>query len=160
MVTVKKDGELTLSEGVSIPCYVLEDGTRVLSGRAMQSALSMVDESEEGKQTHGTRLGRYLDQKSLKPFIYKGKEQDHFEPIICYKGEQKIHGYEATVMVDICDGFLQARKEIKLSPRQKIIADQCEILVRSFAKHSNVANPRSINTAKIINAHTQVKRKI
>lgn len=30
--------------------------------------------------------------------------------------------------------FLQARKEIELSPRQAIIADQCEILIRAFAR--------------------------
>ena len=52
---------------------------------------------------------------------------------------KKSNGYEATVLIDICDAFLQARKEINLSPRQKIIADQCEILVRSFAKVGLIA---------------------
>jgi len=36
--------------------------------------------------------------------------------------------------VDICDGILEARNNIELSARQQIIAEQCEILVRSFAK--------------------------
>ena len=40
----------------------------------------MVDDSEDGKKT-GARLVRYLGQKSLEPFIYKGKELGHFEPI-------------------------------------------------------------------------------
>jgi hypothetical protein len=75
------EGEITLGETV-ISCYVLKDGTRVLSGRGMQEALSMVDEVEEGKQKAGTRLTRYLGQKSLKPFIYKGKELDHFDRLI------------------------------------------------------------------------------
>ncbi|PCJ27924.1 MAG: hypothetical protein COA97_02565 [Flavobacteriales bacterium] len=97
----------------------------------------MVD--DDGKDTAGTRLTRYLDQKTLKPFIYSGKEMGHFNPIICYKGNKKINGYEATILIDICDAFLQARKEIKLSTRQKIIADQCEILVRSFAKVGLIA---------------------
>lgn len=136
--TIKYEGELDLN-GLVIPCYVLEDGTRVLSGRGMQDALSMVEEGEEGKQKAGTRLNRYLSQKTLNSFIFKGKEADHYEPLICYKGNAKIHGYEATILIDICDAFLQARKEIKLSPRQKIIADQCEILVRSFAKVGLIA---------------------
>ena len=51
-------GELELGN-TSIPCYVLEDGTRVLSGRGMQESLKMVD-SENGAQTAGTRLARYL----------------------------------------------------------------------------------------------------
>lgn len=135
---IKHEGELDLN-GIKIPCYVLEDGTRVLSARAMQNALKMVDEAEDNKQTAGTRLTRYLTQKSLKPYIYKGKDEDHFKPILCHKGESKINGYEATSLVDICDGILQARKEIKLSPRQKIIADQCETLVRAFAKIGIIA---------------------
>lgn len=136
--TIKYEGEINLN-GLIIPCYVLENGTRVLSGRAMQNALKMVDEAEKGKGTAGTRLARHLSQKSLKEFIFKGKGEDHFEPILCYKGDSKINGYEATVLADICDGFLEARKEIHLSPRQKIIADQCEILIRGFARVGIIA---------------------
>lgn len=130
---ISHEGILNLG-GISIPCYVLQDGTRVLSGRGMQEALKMVDETEDGKQTAGTRLNRYLNQKSLNPFIYKDKELDHFNPIICYKGTQKINGYEATILADICEAFLEARKSIELSVRQRIIADQCEILIRAFAR--------------------------
>jgi hypothetical protein len=77
---IKYDGIIELNN-TNIECYVLEDGTRVLSSREMQKVLSMVDDAEEGKQTAGTRLTRYLNQKSLKPFIYNGKEEDHFKPI-------------------------------------------------------------------------------
>lgn len=132
---VKYSGAIDLG-GFSIPCYILEDGRRVLSGRGMQSALKMVDED---KETPGQRLMRYLTQKSLTPFIFKDKEPDHFEPLVCFSGGQKINGYEASVLIDLCDGFLEARKHIKLSPRQFIIAEQCEILVRSFAKVGLIA---------------------
>lgn len=59
---IKYKGELDLN-GMTIPCYVLEDGTRILSGRGLQEALKMTD-AEEGKQTSGTRLARYLNQKN------------------------------------------------------------------------------------------------
>ena len=117
--------------------YILENGTRVLSGNQMQVALKMVDEFEVNKS--GSRLARYLTQKTLKPFLYKGKEVGHFEPLICYKGDSKINGFEATILVDVCDGVLEARKNIKLSARQEIIATQCEILLRSFAKIGIIA---------------------
>ncbi|MEO7048978.1 MAG: P63C domain-containing protein [Ferruginibacter sp.] len=133
---IVKEGELTLA-GTIIPCYVLQNGTRVLSGNVMQVALNMVDEDEVNKS--GSRLARYLNQKSLKPFLYKDKEVGHFDPLICYKGDTKINGYEATVLADICDGFLEARKHIKLSARQEIIASKCEILMRSFAKVGIIA---------------------
>lgn len=129
---VKYRGELDLA-GMKIPCYVLEDGTRVISGRGMQESLKMVD-VEDGKQTAGTRLTRYLNQKSLNPFFSKYLSSDHFEPLICSDGGKKINGYKADILADICDVFLQARKEIELSVRQSIIAEQCEILMRAFAR--------------------------
>lgn len=122
------EGEITLGETI-IPCYVLEDGTRVLSGNAMQNALNLQEDTDNKS---GTRLARYLSQKTLQPFIYKDKDPGHYEPIECFRGDQKTNGYEATVLADICDAFLEARKEITLSSRQKIIADQCEILIRGF----------------------------
>ncbi|MCT0437875.1 P63C domain-containing protein [Lactococcus lactis] len=127
------EGEINLA-GYVIPCYVLEDGTRVLSGRAMQNALKMVDESENGSQTSGKRLDRYLEQKTLEPFIYKEKDRSMFSPLTCYKGGSKINGYDAEILADICEAFLDARNNIKLAPRQKIIADQAEILMRGFAR--------------------------
>lgn len=130
--TVKYRGELDLN-GLKIPCYVLNDGTRVLSGRGLQEALKMVD-TEEGKQTAGTRLSRYLSQKSLKPFVDKYLSSDHFLPLNCYDGGKQFNGYKAEILPDICDMFLQARKEIELSTRQSIIAEQCEILIRAFAR--------------------------
>ena len=135
---VKYPGELDLA-GFKLPCFVLEDGTRVLSGRGMANALKMVGEVEKGKEKPGNILKKYLGQKSLESFIYKEKTPEHFEPIICYIGGTKTHGYEATLLVDICDAFLEARNSKHLSPRQKIIADQCEILVRSFAKVGIIA---------------------
>ncbi|RHZ37313.1 P63C domain-containing protein [endosymbiont GvMRE of Glomus versiforme] len=133
---VKYKGKLDLA-GFELPCFVLEDGIRVLSSRGMQDALKMVDEN--GEQERGPRLKRYLDQKSLQSFIYRDKNPAHFDPIICYDGKNEIHGYEATRLVDFCDGMLEARKNIHLSPRQKTIADQCEILLRSFAKVGIIA---------------------
>lgn len=132
------EGEITLGEMI-IPCYVLEDGTRVLSGRGLQEALKMVDTDEESKPTSGARLNRYLEQKSLQTYIYKGKEPGHYDPIICYQGDKKINGFEATILADICDAFLEARNNISLSSRQKIIADQCEILIRGFARIGIIA---------------------
>lgn len=133
---IKCKGELHLGD-FSIPCYVLDDGRRVLSGRGMQEALKMVDDN---KTASGQRILRYLNQKSLNPFIFKDKEPGHFEPLVCYDGNAQINGYEATVLIDICDGILEARKHlITLSPRQSIIAEQCEILVRSFAKVGLIA---------------------
>ena len=124
--------------GMKIPCYVLGDNTRVISGRGMQEALKMVD-VEDGKQTAGTRLTRYLNQKTLNPFISKYLDLDHFNPIICFDKGKTIHGYQAGILADICDAFLEARNTIPLSPRQEIIAAQCEVIMRAFARVGIIA---------------------
>ena len=134
---VKYRGELDLN-GTKIPCYVLGNGTRVISGRGMQEALKMVD-TEDGKQTAGTRLVRYLNQKSLNPFISKYIELDHLSPLVCNDNGKVLHGYKATALADICDAFLEARKHVTLSSRQAIIAAQCEILMRAFARLGIIA---------------------
>src|SRR5436190_1506403 len=133
---VKYKGELDLL-GKKIPCYVLEDGTRVLSDRKSQETLGMVDEGD--KSASGKRLVRYLEQKSLQPFLYKGKKAVHYDPLICYDGNQKISGRKATSLIDICDAFLEARKSIKLDTRQTIIAKESEIIVRATAKVGIIA---------------------
>jgi hypothetical protein len=130
---VKYRGELDLL-GFKIPCYVLEDRTRVLSGRGIQNVLKMTDEND--KQSSGIKLGQNLNQKSLQPFINQAKTSGHFEPIICRDGNKKIHGHKASLLPDICNIYLEARRNIQLSPRQRIIANQCEILVGALAKVS------------------------
>lgn len=135
MAKITHSGQINLGD-LKVDCYVLEDGRRVISGLGMQSALKMLDDDS---QPGGSRLTRHLNQKSLEPFLQKAKEQGHLDPIICYKGEQRINGYESYALLDICDAFLEARKHIELGERQKRIAEQCEIIVRSFAKLGLIA---------------------
>lgn len=133
---IKCRGELHLGE-FSIPCYVLEDGRRVLSGRKMQEALKMVDEA--GQKSSGHRLPVFMRRKSLEPFVAKYLGVGTLDPIVCYDGGTKINGYRAEALADICEVFLEARKHIELTSRQQIIADQCEILMRGFARVGIIA---------------------
>lgn len=134
---IRNRGELNLA-GIIIPCYVLEDGTRVLSGRKTQEALKMVDES--GEKASGHRMSVFLSRKNIKPFIDKYLAMGTLTSIDCYDGRKKIKGYRAEALADICDVFLEARKEnVDLTARQRIIADQCEILMRAFARVGIIA---------------------
>lgn len=140
MKKIKYNGKLDLN-GYIIPCYVLEDGTRILSGRGLQDALKLLPPSDKSaEQRGGGEIKRFFNQKWFKSLIFKEEELVHFQPIISYLGDQKINGYEATVLADICDLVLQARTAGILSTdRQKAIADQCEILIRAFAKVGIIA---------------------
>ncbi len=50
-----------------VECYVLEDGTRVLSGRGMQEALGFGGQAK----AHGSRLRAFLELDAIKPFVNK-----------------------------------------------------------------------------------------
>lgn len=134
---VKYEGELDLN-GFIIPCYVLEDGARIISGNQMQEALKLFPDAAKIKS--GSRLARLLAYESIKSLIANKYDPGHFEPIICYNGNQKINGYEATVLADICEIMLDARVlGLLTGERQKQIANQCEILIRSFARVGIIA---------------------
>jgi len=136
---ITHEGELDIN-GLKIPCFVLDDGTRVLSGRGMQEALRIRDKPEDNKKRGGYILPTFFDSSAFKPLINNKLELAKSSPIICYKGNLKIHGYEATILADLCDLVLEARKQgAKFTKRQKIVADQCEVLMRAFAKVGIIA---------------------
>lgn len=110
-----------------------------MSGRGFQEAVRIRDRVE-GEKRGGYILPTFLASKTLNPFIESKLEVAKLEPIICYRGNQKIHGYEATVLADVCDAILEARRSgVHFTERQSIVAGQCEILMRSFAKVGIIA---------------------
>ena len=118
-----------------IPCYVLADGTRVLSGRGMQTALAL-------GQRHGTLLKSFLGNNNIKPYIPEELAMALASPIRFIRpgrGGKLAVGFEATILPDICDVLLRARKENNLTPKQLVVADQCEMLTRAFAKVGIIA---------------------
>lgn len=126
---------------LEIPCYVTETKERVLSGRGMQEALRLVDEeSPASGQKPGSRMDRFLGTKSLKPLIYKDRTSDHFSPVKFKFEGTVINGYRAEILADICDAMLEARDKGMLdTERKKIIAKQCDVLIRGFARIGIIA---------------------
>lgn len=113
-----------------IQCYVLEDGTAVLSGRGMQDALAL-------GQGHGALLKSFLDDKAIKPFIDNDLAMVLESPIRFTRpgrGGKPAVAYEATILTKICRAVLRARREGKLdSAFLQRIADECEIIVAAFS---------------------------
>jgi hypothetical protein len=123
---------------LEIPCYVLEDETRVLHQRGMVNALGMARGSSGG--SGGDRLAKFVIGKSLNPYISNKLIEVTQNPLKFRTSKGSIaYGYEATVLVDICEAVLEARKENALQKQQLHIAVQCEIVVRSLAKVGIIA---------------------
>jgi hypothetical protein len=124
---------------IEIPCYVLEDETRVLSQRGVVGGLGMRYGSSriEGAD----RLSAFLQGKLLSPFVSNELLTLIANPIRFRRsgGGNLAFGYPATIMADLCDVVLAARKAGVLQKQQEHIADRCEILLRGFARVGIIA---------------------
>jgi hypothetical protein len=118
-----------------LECYVLEGGKRVLSGRGMQEAIGL------GK-SHGALLKEFMSQDIVKSFIPNDLAMAFENPVRFIRpgrGGRPAIAYEATILPKLCDAILEARKQKKLTQKQREIADQCEIVVRVLSKVGIIA---------------------
>lgn len=127
----------TLKVGdLSIPCFVLDNGIRVISGRGMTAAIGM--------KGRGQGMLRIPTHKTLKPFIDKDLDVAIQNPIKFFgfspKQSTPTPGYEATILLQICEVILTARDHGALKTPQEIrYAQYCDALVRAFAKVGIIA---------------------
>jgi hypothetical protein len=126
---------------IEIPCYVLDDGRRVLVTRGLQQGIGM---STGGGTGGAQRLARFVARLEGKG-IEVAELTARIERPIKFKIETSVgaaiaHGYEATILADICDAVLQVRKlEKGLQKQQLHIAEQCELLMRGFSRVGIIA---------------------
>ena len=126
------DHPLTIGE-MEIPCYVLEDGRRVLSQSGMIAALGMARGDD--------RVVSFAESARLSPYVSSELLTAIKNPIKFRvpRGGPQAFGYEATILADICEAVLSARDDNALQKQQWHIAKQCEILVRGFARVGIIA---------------------
>jgi hypothetical protein len=124
-------GEINVAN-VTIPCYVLEDGTRVITQTGMAKALGM---------GRFAQLPKFTSSQTLKPFIplTLSDLSDSSIMFTMAHGGSPAHGYQASILVQVCDAVFEANKQGKLLKQQEHIAKQCEILLRGFAQIGIIA---------------------
>jgi hypothetical protein len=121
--------------GFDVDCYVLDDEARtaVISQRGMGETL--------GYSKSGSRIPRLINGKNIAPFAGPELTEKLENPLI-FLGQpagpnippQKIHGYDVTILIDICKAILAADVAGKLTANQKKIAQQARIIVNASAK--------------------------
>lgn len=130
---------------VELACYVLEDGTRVLSQRGLQTGIGM---STSGGSFGEQRLPAFalsIAEKSKEIIDLHARSTALAERLknpIRFRppgNGPAAYGYEATTLADLCDVVLAARAAGKLQKQQEHIAAQAELLVRGFARVGIIA---------------------
>lgn len=127
-----KDTPLILGEQ-SIECYVLEDGTRVFSGNGLQKALQFPQSA--GGSALVSMLNTGLLSEKLTDDI-KNKLISRKEFIRPGAGGKlsTTYGYDATLLIDICNLLIECRELGILTPKQEEYARTAQIIISSVAK--------------------------
>lgn len=126
------DRPLKIGEAI-IPCYVLEDETRVLTVAGVTEGLGL---ARGGSMVAGmNRLELFANGKIIKPFFPNELTERVHSPIIFLTPTGgKAYGYSAEIIVELCEAILAARQAGVLQKQQLGIAQQCEILTRGLAR--------------------------
>lgn len=121
-------GKLKIGDADFI-CYVLDNGKRVLTQREV---VRLFTGHAKGN------LDRYLKAGNLQPYIDKDLISQS-ERFALPGSHIQSNGFEATLILDICDAYLKAREDGELFESQELFARQAEIITRACAKIGIIA---------------------
>lgn len=127
------EGAVPLGE-FTIPCAVLEDGTRVLSRIEFIRTIGRKGKAKGGRRyDEESKIPVFLTAANLKPFISDDLlENSAPVPFYGLNGQMRM-GYRADLLRSVCDVFLDAKIAGALQPNQEHIAIRCRILNKAFA---------------------------
>jgi hypothetical protein len=123
---------------VEIECYVLQDGTRVITQASFLQSLGRHRKANVRRET-AARIPAILQGKALSQFltpeILEKAEPVRFRP----PNGGRANGYNAELLPVVCELYLQARDAGALDRQQEHVAVQAEILIRGLARVGIIA---------------------
>lgn len=128
-----------------ITCYVLEDGTRVLSQEGFLGALGRARKAKGGHGATATaemgvdRVPSFLAANNLKPFISKELIESTTPVVFRTSAGVKAFGYRADLLPKVCRVYLEARDDGVLLAGQKHVARAADLLMRGLAEVGIIA---------------------
>jgi len=121
--------------GIDVDCYVLEDAqkTAVISQSGMAGAI--------GLSARGNAFPRFLSSRAVSELVGAEIRQKIENPLKFQWGsggaEQPpaiVHGFNVTLLIDLCRIIIQADKDGKLGKRYKRVVTQAHIIQSASAK--------------------------
>ena len=123
---------------LEIPCYVLEDGTRVFSGRGVQKAIGYENKS-------GQWMKSFCNIEGLSYYMNAGENSIadrlanpiKFQRVDAGGSQASTNGYEVTLLVDICSAIIDANRAGVFNNEN--IVRNADIIIRAVAKVGIIA---------------------
>lgn len=120
-----------------IPCYVLDNGLRVLSQRGMLKALGMSSGTGGGKGAD--RLASFIEGNRIKDLINSDLRARMEKPVKFTVTGTVTHGFIAEILQQVVRGVAKAYLQGKLLKQQEHIGKNAEILDDAFSKVGLIA---------------------
>jgi hypothetical protein len=122
--------------GIDVECYVLDDETKtaVISQRGMGEAI--------GIGGYGSRLPKFISGKIISEYVGHELSEKLSNPLIFQDvspgtnvpPQTKIHGFDVTILIDLCKAIISAESAGKLLKSQLKVAKQAHIILSASAK--------------------------
>jgi hypothetical protein len=124
---------------ISLSCYVLEDGTRVLSQAGFLEALGRHPKANVRREGGEDRMPAILQGKAIAPFISDDVIAKAQPITFRTPSGNRASGYRADLLPIVCEIYLKANDAKALPSNQLHVARQAEILVRGLAHTGIIA---------------------
>jgi len=99
-------GKITIGDK-DLPCAVLEDGTRILSSRAIFKAFDRPRKGKNKEENAWTEMPIFMSANNIKPYVDKALSTGtHFSIKYIAKDKRILEGYKAEILPIICDIYL------------------------------------------------------
>ena len=124
---------------IEIECYVLSDGTRVLTQATFLEALGRHRKANVRREGGEEQMPPILQGKAIKPFISQAILEKSRPITFRPPTGGRASGYNAELLPAVCEVYLEARDAGVLPKNQEHVARQAEILVRGLARVGIIA---------------------
>jgi hypothetical protein len=133
--------------GTKLPCAVIEGPNgiqRVLSENGITNAIlgtrsGASKRLKKAASDVGAPVPLFVAPRQLKGFISKELLDGPLAPIDYMDGDRLVRGYDASILVEVCNIWLRAREAGALQTQQLAKEQKAEILTRALAKTGIVA---------------------
>jgi P63C domain len=122
---------------IEVPCFVLDDGRRVITMTGMLDTLAM---ARGGAMVKGmNRLELFVSRGRIKPFVSQSLIDRISKPIQFRTGRAMAYGFDSDTLIDVAEAVIQADNEGVLQTQQAAIAHQCRVITSSLTRIGLIA---------------------
>lgn len=115
---------------LEIDCAVLDNGKRVITE---SSVFKIIGRQRKGRKKDRDQLPAFLSAKNLQDYLPEAFLAGTFEIEYVSTRKGKCKGMDASFIPNICQVYLDARRNGVLTPQQQPMAAQAEIVVQALA---------------------------